>query len=179
MELLNTNSRFLHDNLVLYAQRLQATLPDRLSVCYFVNSGYVHVQSDGSSCYALGVLAPRCVEHSKRISLSLCNEGVPDQHSEGVSAASQTQVIKDNVTLGQLWTLNWTGMAWLLIDASCWSVNWIYLAWGNNVLDNYPCSLGKRLTGVINYRCYKPDKQAATYHHISVFMCRHNSIKRN
>ncbi|XP_034532596.1 ethanolamine-phosphate phospho-lyase [Notolabrus celidotus] len=39
MEKLNTNSRFLHDNLVLYAQRLQATLPDKLSVCYFVNSG--------------------------------------------------------------------------------------------------------------------------------------------
>lgn len=41
MDLLNTNSRFLHDNLVLYARRLQATLPDKLSVCYFVNSGYV------------------------------------------------------------------------------------------------------------------------------------------
>lgn len=40
MDLLNTNSRFLHDNLVLYARRLQATLPDKLSVCYFVNSGY-------------------------------------------------------------------------------------------------------------------------------------------
>ncbi|KAL3967194.1 ethanolamine-phosphate phospho-lyase [Sarotherodon galilaeus] len=39
MELLNTNSRFLHDNLVLYAQRLQATLPDKLAICYFVNSG--------------------------------------------------------------------------------------------------------------------------------------------
>ncbi|XP_067380981.1 ethanolamine-phosphate phospho-lyase isoform X2 [Channa argus] len=39
MGLLNTNSRFLHDNLVLYAQRLQATLPEQLSVCYFVNSG--------------------------------------------------------------------------------------------------------------------------------------------
>lgn len=39
MELLNTNSRFLHDNLVLYAQRLQAKLPEALSVCYFVNSG--------------------------------------------------------------------------------------------------------------------------------------------
>ncbi|XP_029382224.1 ethanolamine-phosphate phospho-lyase isoform X2 [Echeneis naucrates] len=39
MELLNTNSRFLHDNLVFYAQRLQATLPEKLSVCYFVNSG--------------------------------------------------------------------------------------------------------------------------------------------
>ncbi|KAF7706296.1 ethanolamine-phosphate phospho-lyase [Silurus meridionalis] len=39
MELLNTNSRFLHDNLVQYAQRLQATLPEKLSVCYFTNSG--------------------------------------------------------------------------------------------------------------------------------------------
>ncbi|XP_061620158.1 ethanolamine-phosphate phospho-lyase [Phyllopteryx taeniolatus] len=39
METLNTNSRFLHDNLVLYAQRLQATLPAQLSVFYFVNSG--------------------------------------------------------------------------------------------------------------------------------------------
>ncbi|XP_029452358.1 ethanolamine-phosphate phospho-lyase [Rhinatrema bivittatum] len=39
MELLNTNSRFLHDNLVQYAKRLTDTLPDGLSVCYFVNSG--------------------------------------------------------------------------------------------------------------------------------------------
>ncbi|XP_061816940.1 ethanolamine-phosphate phospho-lyase isoform X1 [Nerophis lumbriciformis] len=39
MEVLNTNSRFLHDNLVLYAQKLQATLPEELSVFYFVNSG--------------------------------------------------------------------------------------------------------------------------------------------
>ncbi|KAF7252671.1 Ethanolamine-phosphate phospho-lyase [Varanus komodoensis] len=39
MELLNTNSRFLHDNLVQYAKRLTATLPEQLSVCYFVNSG--------------------------------------------------------------------------------------------------------------------------------------------
>ncbi|KAM4564197.1 ethanolamine-phosphate phospho-lyase [Fundulus diaphanus] len=39
MGFLNTNTRFLHDNLVLYAQRLQATLPEKLSVCYFVNSG--------------------------------------------------------------------------------------------------------------------------------------------
>ncbi|XP_033839091.1 ethanolamine-phosphate phospho-lyase [Periophthalmus magnuspinnatus] len=39
MELLNTNSRFLHDNIVLFAQKLQSTLPEKLSVCYFVNSG--------------------------------------------------------------------------------------------------------------------------------------------
>lgn len=41
MDLLNTNTRFLHDNLVLYADRLAATLPERLSVFYFVNSGCV------------------------------------------------------------------------------------------------------------------------------------------
>lgn len=36
---LNTNSRFLHDNLVLYAERLISLLPPPLSVCFFVNSG--------------------------------------------------------------------------------------------------------------------------------------------
>ncbi len=37
--LLNTNTRYLHDNIVRYAQRLAATLPDPLTVCFFVNSG--------------------------------------------------------------------------------------------------------------------------------------------
>ncbi len=36
---LNTNTRYLHDSLVEYAERLTATLPDPLEVCYFVNSG--------------------------------------------------------------------------------------------------------------------------------------------
>ncbi len=36
---LNTNTRYLHDNLVAYAERLTATLPDPLNVCIFVNSG--------------------------------------------------------------------------------------------------------------------------------------------
>ena len=39
MAILNTNNRFLHDNLVLYAQRLTATFPKELSVVFFVNSG--------------------------------------------------------------------------------------------------------------------------------------------
>ena len=39
LALLNTNSRFLHDNLSLYAKRLTALFPRRLSVCYLVNSG--------------------------------------------------------------------------------------------------------------------------------------------
>lgn len=36
---LNTNTRYLHDNLVEYADRLCATLPAPLQVCYFVCSG--------------------------------------------------------------------------------------------------------------------------------------------
>lgn len=36
---LNTNTRYLHDNLVNYAERLLATFPEPLSVCFFVNSG--------------------------------------------------------------------------------------------------------------------------------------------
>jgi 4-aminobutyrate aminotransferase-like enzyme len=39
MQLLNTNTRYLHDLILHYAERLTATLHDALSVCYFVNSG--------------------------------------------------------------------------------------------------------------------------------------------
>ena len=39
MAVLNTNTRYLHDNLVEYAERLCAKLPYPLSVCFFVNSG--------------------------------------------------------------------------------------------------------------------------------------------
>ncbi len=39
MAVLNTNTRYLHDNLVRYAERLCATLPEPLSVCFFVCSG--------------------------------------------------------------------------------------------------------------------------------------------
>lgn len=39
MAVLNTNSRFLHDNLVLYAERLLTFFPKELCVCFFVNSG--------------------------------------------------------------------------------------------------------------------------------------------
>ncbi len=39
MAVLNTNTRYLHDTLVRYAERLCATLPEPLRVCYFVNSG--------------------------------------------------------------------------------------------------------------------------------------------
>lgn len=66
MGTLNTNARFLHDNLVLYAQRLQATLPPALSVCYFVNSGCVwRVHPSGGRA-----------ELAKRVKLVLVNEPV-------------------------------------------------------------------------------------------------------
>jgi 4-aminobutyrate aminotransferase-like enzyme len=36
---LNTNTRYLHENLARYAQRLCSRLPEPLRVCFFVNSG--------------------------------------------------------------------------------------------------------------------------------------------
>jgi len=39
MAVLNTNTRYLHDLINRYAERLTATLPAPLSVCFFVNSG--------------------------------------------------------------------------------------------------------------------------------------------
>jgi len=37
--ILNTNTRYLNDNITEYAKKLTATLPASLSVCYFTNSG--------------------------------------------------------------------------------------------------------------------------------------------
>ncbi len=39
LRVLNTNTRYLYDELSRYAERLAARLPDPLSVCFFVNSG--------------------------------------------------------------------------------------------------------------------------------------------
>jgi 4-aminobutyrate aminotransferase-like enzyme len=39
MAILNTNTRYLSDLILEYAQKLTATLPDPLRVCFFVNSG--------------------------------------------------------------------------------------------------------------------------------------------
>ena len=39
LALLNTNTRYLHDNVLRYAERLRNLLPEPLHVCYFVNSG--------------------------------------------------------------------------------------------------------------------------------------------
>jgi 4-aminobutyrate aminotransferase-like enzyme len=39
MAVLNTNTRYLHPSIVRYAERLAATLPEPLSVCFFVCSG--------------------------------------------------------------------------------------------------------------------------------------------
>src|SRR5215203_6369237 len=39
LALLNTNTRYLSDLIIEYAEHLTATLPEALSVCFFVNSG--------------------------------------------------------------------------------------------------------------------------------------------
>src|SRR4026208_909016 len=39
MEVLNTNTRYLNELILEYAEKLTATLPESLSVCFFVDSG--------------------------------------------------------------------------------------------------------------------------------------------
>jgi 4-aminobutyrate aminotransferase-like enzyme len=39
MALLNTNTRYLSDNVLTLAERIIATLPEKLNTCFFVNSG--------------------------------------------------------------------------------------------------------------------------------------------
>ena len=39
MSKLNTNTRYLHDNIINFSEKLLATMPKELSVCMFVNSG--------------------------------------------------------------------------------------------------------------------------------------------
>ena len=39
LALLNTNTRYLHENILRYAERLTALMPKLLQVCYFLNSG--------------------------------------------------------------------------------------------------------------------------------------------
>jgi 4-aminobutyrate aminotransferase-like enzyme/Ser/Thr protein kinase RdoA (MazF antagonist) len=39
MPVLNTNTRYLHDNIIAYAQRLLSKFPEPLNVCYFVCTG--------------------------------------------------------------------------------------------------------------------------------------------
>ena len=38
-KILNTNTRYLHESIINYAQNICATLPDDLKVCFFTNSG--------------------------------------------------------------------------------------------------------------------------------------------
>ena len=38
ISVLNTNTRYLHDNIIRYAERLTSLLPEGLEICYFVNS---------------------------------------------------------------------------------------------------------------------------------------------
>jgi len=39
MSQLNTNTRYLHDNIIQFSKKLLGTMPEELSVCMFVNSG--------------------------------------------------------------------------------------------------------------------------------------------
>ncbi|GLX86084.1 aminotransferase [Thalassotalea loyana] len=59
MAKLNTNTRYLHDNIVNYANKLLATMPEELSVCMLVNSG--------SEANELALRLARCYSKSKEL----------------------------------------------------------------------------------------------------------------
>ncbi len=50
MARLQTSTGFLSDNLAVYTKRLIETLPDKLCVCYFLNSGWVQLTIPGVQC---------------------------------------------------------------------------------------------------------------------------------
>jgi 4-aminobutyrate aminotransferase-like enzyme/Ser/Thr protein kinase RdoA (MazF antagonist) len=56
---LNTNTRYLHDNIVNYSNKLLATMPEELSVCMLVNSG--------SEANELAFRLAQCFSHSKEL----------------------------------------------------------------------------------------------------------------
>ncbi|CAN7994226.1 unnamed protein product [Ixodes hexagonus] len=77
MSQLSTNSRYLHDNLVLYAQRLTNYFPNKLSVCYFVNSG--------SEANDLAMRLARCYTKNKDI---ICLDSAYHGHLQSTTAIS-------------------------------------------------------------------------------------------
>ena len=73
MSVLNTNTRYLHENIVRYAERLAATLSDGLDVCYFVNSG--------SEANDLALRLARNFTNRKKV---ICVEGGYHGHTESL-----------------------------------------------------------------------------------------------
>ena len=77
MAKLNTNTRFLHDNIVNYSKRLLATFPDELSVCFFVNSG--------SEANELAMRLAQCFTGSKEL---ICVDGAYHGNTAACISAS-------------------------------------------------------------------------------------------
>lgn len=77
MAKLNTNTRFLHDNIVNYSQCLLATFPDELSVCFFVNSG--------SEANELAMRLAQCYTGSKEL---VCVDGAYHGNTAACISAS-------------------------------------------------------------------------------------------
>ena len=60
MALLNTNTRFLNDKLVVYAQRLASYFPGKLSCCFFTNSGSVFMVITLGESILMPILVVHC-----------------------------------------------------------------------------------------------------------------------
>ncbi|KAF7489205.1 Ethanolamine-phosphate phospho-lyase [Sarcoptes scabiei] len=92
MKLIATNSRFLHDNIVLYAKRLSDYLPERLSVCFFVNSG--------SEANDLAIRLARCYTKNKDI---ISIDGAYHGHLTTLTDISSMKFLKINGTKKKKW----------------------------------------------------------------------------
>ncbi len=73
MNLVNTNTRYLHGNILQFAEFLAATMPDPLSVCYILNSA--------SEANELAMRMMRCVTGAKDL---IVLEGAYHGHTSGL-----------------------------------------------------------------------------------------------
>ncbi|XP_044803657.1 5-phosphohydroxy-L-lysine phospho-lyase isoform X7 [Bubalus bubalis] len=92
-QVLNTNSRYLHDNIVDYAQRLSETLPEKLCVFYFLNSGAYHGHL--SSLIDISPYKFRDLDGQKEWVHVVCAAQVGNRHirrAGGVFVADEIQV---------------------------------------------------------------------------------------
>lgn len=73
MRLVNTNTRYLHENILSYSESLAATMPDPLNVCYILNSA--------SEANELALRMMRCVTGAKDL---MVLEGAYHGHTSGL-----------------------------------------------------------------------------------------------
>ena len=95
MAVLNTNTRYLHDNLVRYAERLASRLPDPLSVCFFVNSNLFPASS--KSFALLGISRTNFSSAIPKVPI----RSTPNDTTKDLTAENEALLFKGKITVYQ------------------------------------------------------------------------------